>query len=154
MSYHNGSVWPHDNALIAAGLARYGFKEEAARIFTGLFDASIFFDLHRLPEVFCGFSRRIGETPTLYPIACNPQTWASAAVFLLLESCLGLKVFGSEKKVIFSNPTLPESIQQLTIRKLIVGKAELDLLITRHIEGDVGINVLQKKGQVELIIVK
>jgi len=86
MSYHNGSIWPHDNALIAAGFARYGLKREAAKLFSGLFDASVFFDLHRLPELFCGFRRRAGESPTLYPVSCAPQAWASAAVFLLLQS--------------------------------------------------------------------
>src|SRR5438876_7151050 len=70
MSYHNGSIWPHDNALIAAGFGRYGFKESAAMVLAGLLDASLFFDLHRLPELFCGFPRRAGESPTLYPVAC------------------------------------------------------------------------------------
>src|SRR5213075_1138820 len=92
MSYHNGSVWPHDNALIAAGFGRYGFKESAAMVLAGLLDASLFFDLHRLPELFCGFPRRAGESPTLYPVACAPQAWAAGAVFLLLEACLGLSV--------------------------------------------------------------
>jgi len=81
MSYHNGSVWPHDNAIIAYGMARYGFKEEALKVMQGLFDASIFLYLHRLPELFCGFERRKGEGPTLYPVACDPQAWAAGAVF-------------------------------------------------------------------------
>jgi len=154
MSYHNGSIWPHDNALIAAGFARYKLKDETIKILTGLFDASIFFDLHRLPELFCGFSRRHGESPTLYPVACSPQTWASGAVFLLLESCLGLKVLGSEKRVVFSKPSLPESLHQITIQKLRIGTAELDLLITRHEEGDVSINVLRREGSVEVVVQK
>ncbi|MFQ5749734.1 MAG: glycogen debranching N-terminal domain-containing protein, partial [Planctomycetota bacterium] len=79
MSYHNGSVWPHDNALIASGLSRYAFKQDGLRILTGLFDASLFLELHRLPELFCGFPRRPGEGPTLYPVACSPQSWAAAA---------------------------------------------------------------------------
>ena len=154
MSYHNGSIWPHDNALIAAGFARYGLKDEVIKILTGLFDASIFCDLHRLPELFCGFPRRRGESPTLYPVACSPQTWASGTVFLLLESCLGLKVLGSEKIVIISKPSLPESLHQIIIQKLKVGKAELDLLINRHREGDVSVNVLRRKGLVEVIVQK
>ncbi len=152
MSYHNGSVWPHDNALIAAGLARYGFMEEVARVLTGLFDASIFFDLHRLPELFCGFPRRPGEAPTLYPVACAPQTWASAAVFLLLESCLGLRVQVSERRVLLSNPFLPSSLAQVTIRNLRIDDASIDLVATRHERGDVGINVMRREGEVDVIV--
>src|SRR6185503_4788148 len=92
MSYHNGSVWPHDNAIIGAGFARYGFIDGAARILAGLFDASLFVDASRLPELFCGFDRRPGEGPTLYPVACSPQSWAAAAPFLLLQACLGLSI--------------------------------------------------------------
>src|SRR5438270_1432607 len=87
MSYHNGSVWPHDNSLIAAGFARYDLRESTASVLAGLLDASLFLDLHRLPELFCGFPRRPGEAPTLYPVACAPQSWASGAVFLLPEAC-------------------------------------------------------------------
>jgi hypothetical protein len=89
MSYHNGSIWPHDNALIAAGFARYGFKREAARIFEEIFAASTYIDLRRLPELFCGFVRRHTRGPTFYPVACMPQAWAAAALFML-QSCLGL----------------------------------------------------------------
>src|SRR5690606_16740036 len=90
MSYHNGSVWPHDNALIALGLARYGFKREATRVFDGLFQASIYIDLRRLPELFCGFPRRRGQGPTFYPVACAPQAWAAATPLCLVQACLGL----------------------------------------------------------------
>ena len=79
MSYHNGSVWPHDNAMIAAGFARYGFRREAAKIFEGIFAASTFVDLRRLPELFCGFPRQLTQGPTSYPVACNPQAWAAVA---------------------------------------------------------------------------
>ncbi len=154
MSYHNGSVWPHDNALIAAGFARYGLKESAAMILAGLLDASLFLDLHRLPELFCGFPRRPGESPTLYPVACAPQSWASGAVFLLLEACLGLSVVASERKLVFSKPLLPRFLRQVTIRELRVGEARVDLLLTRHDEGDVGVNVLRREGAVEVAILK
>ncbi|HWO89088.1 MAG TPA: amylo-alpha-1,6-glucosidase [Gemmatimonadales bacterium] len=154
MSYHNGSVWPHDNALIAAGFARYGLKDQAARILTGLFDATLFLDLHRLPELFCGFPRRHGEAPTLYPVACSPQAWASAAVFLLLESCLGLKVQGSQRRVVFSRPVLPESLMQVSIKGLRVGEASIDVEAIRHDEGDVGINVIRRQGDLEVLIQK
>jgi glycogen debranching enzyme len=134
---------------VAAGFAAYNLKSEAARVLTGLMDASPFFDLHRMPELFSGFSRRSGDGPTLYPVACAPQSWASGAVLLVLESCLGLKVQGSQQRVVFSKPYLPESLQQISIRQLRVGDASVDLLAMRHKEGDVGINVLRRAGSVE-----
>lgn len=153
MSYHNGSVWPHDNALIAAGFSRYGFRGETARILAGLFDASLFFDLHRLPELFCGFPRRPGESPTLYPISCAPQSWASGSVLLLLQACLGLEVRGSEGRIVFSRPTLPEFLREVRIRGLRVGSAKLDLSITRH-EDDVRVGVLRREGEVSVVVAK
>jgi len=154
MSYHNGSVWPHDNSLIAAGFARYDLKESAAIVLAGLLDASLFFDLHRLPELFCGFPRRPGEAPTLYPVACAPQSWASAAVFLLLQACLGLTVSASERRLTFSKPILPRFLQQVTIRGLKVGDGRADLLLTRHDEGDVGVNVLRREGALDVVVLK
>ena len=154
MSYHNGSVWPHDNSMIAAGFARYELKGSAAMLLAGLMDASIFFDLHRLPELFCGFPRRPGESPTLYPVACAPQAWASGAVFLLLEACLGLSVVAPERRVLFSKPFLPEFLPQVSIRDLKVGDASVDLLLTRHNGGDVGVNVLRRNGTLEVIVLK
>ncbi len=151
MSYHNGSVWPHDNALIAAGLARYGFTEAAMRVLGGLFEASKYLDLHRLPELFCGFEHRSGEGPTLYPVACAPQAWSAAAVFLLLQACLGLSVKGTE--VLFSYPLLPEFLREVQIHRLRMGEASIDLLLQRHRE-DVGINVLRREGQVQICSVK
>ena len=91
MSYHNGSIWPHDNALIALGLARYGLKHSVEQVFKGLFDAATYMDLRRLPELFCGFRRETRRGPTLYPVACAPQAWASATPFTLLEAALGLE---------------------------------------------------------------
>ena len=91
MSYHNGSIWPHDNALIALGLARYGLKHSVEHVFKGLFDAATYMDLRRLPELFCGFRREPRRGPTLYPVACSPQAWASATPFTLLEAALGLE---------------------------------------------------------------
>jgi glycogen debranching enzyme len=154
MSYHNGSVWPHDNALIAAGFARYGLKEAAAMVLAGLLDATLFFDLHRLPELFCGFPRRPGESPTLYPVACAPQSWASAAIFLLLEACLGLSVSAPEQTLVFSKPILPAFLPKVSIRGLRVGDARIDLLLTRHDEGDVGVNVLRRNGALEVVVLK
>jgi glycogen debranching enzyme len=154
MSYHNGSIWPHDNALTAAGLARYGHKNEAVKILNGLFDASVFFDLHRLPELFCGFPRRPGESPTQYPVSCSPQAWASGAVFMVLQACLGLDVRASEKTLLFSNSILPECLEEVEIKSLKIGGATVDLLLTRHHGEDVGINVLRRDGQVRIEMVK
>ena len=154
MSYHNGSVWPHDNALIAAGFARYGLTESAIAVLAGLLDASIFFDLHRLPELFCGFPRRPGESPTLYPVACAPQAWASGAVLLLLEACLGLSVVAPEQRLVFSKPLLPGFLRQVSIRDVRVGEARVNLLLTRHDEGDVGLNVLGRDGALNIVVLK
>jgi glycogen debranching enzyme len=151
MSYHNGSVWPHDNALIAAGLARYGLKTAVLDILTGLFGASRFVDLHRLPELFCGFVLRPGEGPTLYPVACAPQSWSAAAVFLLLQACLGLQVTGPESKVCFAQPLLPEFLREVRISNLSVGDASVDLVLQRHAH-HVGLNVLRQTGSAEIVV--
>ena len=153
MSYHNGSVWPHDNALIAWGFARYRLKEHVLKVLTGMFDAAIFMDLHRLPELFCGFDRRPGEGPTLYPVACNPQAWAAAAVFLLLRAALGLTVEGATHRVIFDYPVLPPFLQEVYLRRLRVGTGSVDLLLRRHDE-DVTVRVLHREGPLEITIIK
>ena len=153
MSYHNGSIWPHDNALIAAGLARYGLMDEVQRILTGLFDASIFLDLHRQPELFCGFHRRRGEGPTHYPVACAPQVWATGAVFMLLQSCLGLTIAGTRAQVYLAHSRLPQFLQGVQIQNLRVGDAQVDLVFERH-PHDVGVIVTRRQGQVEVLSVK
>jgi glycogen debranching enzyme len=153
MAYHNGSVWPHDNALIAAGMASYGFKQGALKILSGLFDASQFLELHRLPELFCGFSRRPGEGPTLYPVACSPQTWSSVAVFLLLQSCLGLRIDAPHACLTFSQPVLPPFLEHIEIKNLRIGDATVDLSLEGHAK-DVGINILRREGRVEIVVTK
>ena len=99
MSYHNGSMWPHDNALIALGSLRRSDKELALRITSGLLDLSSEVMFHRLPELICGFGRRPGKGPTLYPVACSPQAWAAGSVFMLLQACLGLEIRASESRI-------------------------------------------------------
>ena len=153
MSYHNGSVWPHDNAIAASGLARYGFTAQAARIFSAMFDLSQTVDLHRLPELVCGFHRRAGDSPTLYPVACAPQAWAAGAVYMLVQSCLGLHVNAVARRVTFTYAVLPEEIDWLRIINLSVGAATVDLLLTRH-TFDVGVTVLRRDGAVEIIAAK
>jgi glycogen debranching enzyme len=153
MSYHNGSIWPHDNALVAAGLARYGFTGAAGRIMAAMFDLSEAVDLHRLPELICGFHRRGGESPTLYPVACAPQAWAAGAVYLLLQACLGLRIDAVERRVSFSRAVLPDTIDWLRIMNLSVAEASVDLMLTRHTY-DVGVTVLRRDGDVEIVAVK
>lgn len=150
MSYHNGSVWPHDNALIAMGLTRYGYKDLALRIFGDAFEASGYLELRRVPELFCGFGRRPGEGPTLYPIACLPQAWAAASMFMLLQAALGLQIDGGRRQVTFTDPVLPEWLRWLRIEHLSVGDASVDLLCERH-PHDVGISVLQRRGNVRVV---
>ena len=151
MSYHNGSIWPHDNAIIAAGMARYGYTEAAMRIFSGLFDSSLHFDNYRLPELFCGFSRRPAEGPTLYPVACSPQAWASAAVFGVLQACLGLDFDPIRPKVALSAPRLPEFIQWMRIGRLAVREHSLDMLLQRY-RNNVGVEVMHRTGALELVV--
>jgi len=153
MSYHNGSVWPHDNAMIAAGLSRYGLKAGVEKVMTGLFEASLVVDFHRLPELFCGFVRRPGQGLTRYPVACNPQAWAAGSAFMALQACLGLTILAAERKVIFSHSILPEFIDEMQIKNLRVGRASLDLLLRRH-DLDVGITVIRREGHVEVVSVK
>jgi glycogen debranching enzyme len=151
ISYHNGSIWPHDNALCAAGLARYGFKNLASRILTSFFDASLSIDLHRLPELFCGLERRAGESPTLYPVACSPQAWASGAIFLLLESCLGITVDAPARQVRFMEPCLPAEIPELRISQLKVNGSSADLLLKRRADASVSVQVLAKQGELKIL---
>jgi glycogen debranching enzyme len=153
MAYHNGAVWPHDNALIAYGLARYGLADAALRIWSGLCGAGVYFDLHRMPELFCGFPQAPGEGPVLYPVACAPQAWAAASVLMLFQAGLGLAINGRDRHVSFTRPRLPASLGELRIHNLEVAGATVDLLLVRH-ENDVGVNVLRREGDVRVTVVK
>jgi glycogen debranching enzyme len=154
MSYHNGSVWPHDTALLALGMSQYPFpKTWILRLFSGLFHASVFTDLHRLPELYCGFRRKHGEGPTLYPVACSPQAWASGSLFMLIQAALGLVIDGIRGQIEFRNPALPEWLEELTVQGLSVGRGSVDLEIHRH-PHDVEINVVNRTANVRVLIVK
>ena len=153
MSYHNGSVWPHDNAVIAAGFARYGLTTHANRVLASMFDLSRMVDQHRLPELICGFHRRNEASPTLYPVACAPQAWAAGAVALLLQACLGARIDAPARRVSFAHSVLPEQLDAVRILDLRVADARVDLLLTRHAH-DVGITVLRRDGDVEIVAVK
>jgi glycogen debranching enzyme len=153
MSYHNGSIWPHDNAIIAMGMSRYGFHRDVIQVFNGMFSVSRFMDLQRLPELFCGFERRVGEGPTLYPVACSPQAWAAGAVFMLLKACLGLSIHANNRELRFHFPLLPKSLPSILIKDLEVNGASVDLTIQRHAT-DVGITIEKRTGEVSIVNVK
>ena len=128
MSYHNGSIWPHDNALIALGFARYGLKHSVEQVFKGLFDAATYMDLRRLPELFCGFQRERSRGPTLYPVACAPRRiWASATPFSLIEASLGLEFDAARGEIRLRNPRLPAFLDEVLLRNLQLGDATVDL---------------------------
>jgi glycogen debranching enzyme len=152
MSYHDGSIWPHDNALIALGLARYGLKHSVAHLFGALFDAATYMDLRRLPELFCGFRREKGRGPTLYPVACAPQAWASATPFTLLEATLGLEFDARHGDIRLRNPRLPEFLNEVVLRDLRLGASSVDLRVRRHGE-DVSLEVLRTRGEIRVSIV-
>ena len=152
MSYHDGSVWPHDNALIALGLARYGLKHSVESIFKGLFDAASYMELRRLPELFCGFRRERKRGPTLYPVACSPQAWASATSFSLIEAVLGLEFDADACEIRLRNPHLPTFMNEVIVRDLSLGESCVDLRLRRHGEG-VSLEVLRSCGRVRLSMV-
>jgi len=153
MAYHNGSVWPHDTALVALGLARYGLKDQVVRLAEGLFGAAQQFELRRLPELFCGFGRRQSEEPTRYPTACSPQAWASASALLMVQALLGLEIDGRTKRVTLRHPRLPAPLEWMRFTKIVVHDAELDLLCERRGD-DVGTSVTRRRGDVTLVTEK
>ncbi|CDY79822.1 Glycogen debranching enzyme [Caballeronia glathei] len=148
MSYHNGSVWPHDTAMCARGLARYGDRGGAVRLLQALFEAAVTFDM-RLPELFCGFTRQRGEKPIAYPVACLPQAWAAGAPFMILEACLGLSIDAVNEEVRIDRPQLPDGIDWLEIGDLRVGSRSVSITFRRvggqvvpSVEGDVRVVAL------------
>jgi glycogen debranching enzyme len=152
MSYHDGSIWPHDNALIALGLARYGLKHSVEQLFKGLFDAASYMDLRRLPELFCGFQRERRRGPTLYPVACAPQAWASATPFTLLEAALGIEFDAQRGEIRLRNPRLPAFLNEVILRDLRLGDSSVDLRVRRHGD-DVSLEVLRTRGRIQVSIV-
>jgi len=130
MSYHNGSIWPHDTALCAAGIARYGHRDGALRLLSATFEAATHFDL-RLPELFCGFDRAQGAPPVAYPVACLPQAWAATSPFLLLQACLGVEVDGAAGEILVQRPQLPPGIDEVRVARVDVAGDQVDLLFRR-----------------------
>ena len=153
MSYHNGSIWPHDNALIAMGFGRYERKTAVAQVFTAMFEAAAYMDLRRLPELFCGFQRRRGRGPTLYPVACSPQAWASGAPFLMLQASLGLEFDVARNEIRLRNPCLPSFLQEVAISNLRLGDSRVDLAVHREPDGRVSLRVSRRSGNVQIGLV-
>ncbi|MEJ0070798.1 MAG: hypothetical protein WDO24_21025 [Pseudomonadota bacterium] len=154
MSYHNGSVWPHDNALIALGLARYRMGAAAARLLGGLFDAAMDVELRRLPELFCGFVRRPHKGPTHYPVACSPQAWASAAPLALLQACLGLELDRQANEIRFRCPILPAFLETVTLRNLALGDSRVDVVLQADGNGAaVAVSVSRRVGDVQVVTI-
>jgi glycogen debranching enzyme len=153
ISYHNGSVWPHDNAMIALGFARYGFSAEAAQIFAAIFEAASHQELRRLPELFCGFIRKPHRGPTAYPVACAPQAWAAAAPFALLGACLGMGLDYESNCIRFVAPVLPDFLDSVMITRLSLRDAHVKLKLQRH-GRDVTLNLLERRGEVKVMLEK
>jgi glycogen debranching enzyme len=152
MSYHNGSIWPHDNALIALGMARYGFHEHVERVFEVILAAASYMELRRLPELYCGFRRRPGAGSTLYPVACSPQAWASGSLFLMIQALLSIEFHPESREIRFRNPRLPASISQLTLRQLNMNSALVDIELRRS-GSHVSMRVLRNVGEVQVSMV-
>ncbi len=157
LSYHRGSVWPHDNSLIAHGMALHEQRQPAIQILTTLFQAALNFRDYRLPELFCGVHRRENDEPVHYPVSCSPQAWASGSMFLILSSVLGIRPSAQRKELNIINPELPEWLEWLRIRNLRIGNSRIGLDFTRRehrtfcnvvdVEGDkLAVNVAFRKG--------
>jgi glycogen debranching enzyme len=154
MSYHNGSVWPHDTAMGAYGMSRYGFKKENLQVMEALFNAAIFIPRFRIPELFCGMKVRKGEAPTDYPVACSPQAWAVGTVFLLMQACLDMEIDAVEKKVIFKDSVLPDFINSLHISNIRLGNEKLNVQLYRYSQNNVGLNILEKPEGWQVVMVR
>jgi glycogen debranching enzyme len=151
LGYHTGSVWPHDNALIVAGIKRYGFDLEASALAGQIFEAAQRFPDLRLPELYCGFDRRDVGVPVPYPVACSPQAWSAAASLLLVRTMFGARANASERTLELVRPHLPTWLGKLTVTNLRIGDASVDLLFHRW-RGTTSAEVLRKSGDIEVTI--
>jgi glycogen debranching enzyme len=135
MSYHNGSIWPHDNAMIAYGFSRYQLMNEVIQVMTATFDTTEHMDNERLPELFCGFERQKGKSPTSYPVACSPQAWSVGAVFLMIQACLGMKFDAASKTITLCRPSLPSFLKDITVTNLRLNNQLITFQVRRNKEG-------------------
>jgi glycogen debranching enzyme len=150
MSYHNGSSWPHDNAIAALGLARYGFYNHAAKVFSAAMDVSELVELRRLPELFCGFHRRShSEGPTLYPVACSPQAWAAGAVYMFLEASLGISFVPAQRLIRIEGQFLPEFVREMTITNLRLRDASCDIRI-EQLSSSLYVDIIRQSGDISI----
>jgi glycogen debranching enzyme len=135
MSYHNGSIWPHDNAMIAYGFSRYNLMEEINHVLAGMFDTTQHMENQRLPELFCGFERQKGKSPTSYPVACSPQAWSVAVIFMMIQACLGLKINAAKKTITLHHPVLPPFLNDITITNLKLNDKSIIFQVRRNNHG-------------------
>jgi len=148
ISYHNGSIWPHDNAIIATGLLNYGFQKDALRIIDSLLDAGQYFAYQRLPELFCGFERGLSKVPIDYPAASSPQAWASGASMLMLTSLLGLSANANKKSLVL-NPRFPADIYRIFVAGLRVGEGYVSFeVLLEH--GEFTVNITENPGNFKI----
>ncbi len=152
MSYHNGSIWPHDNSLVCEGLARYGEMDAALTLFSAAFDVSVEYESSRLPELFCGFPRRATEGPTRYPVACSPQAWAAATLFGMLGGCLGMQPEPMDGRLRLFTPRLPTFLDWIRIEGLDIGGKRVDLLLQRY-EESTGVEVTKRDEGIRVAVV-
>ncbi len=151
MAYHNGAIWPHDNALLAYGASRYDDKAFALRILVAQYEAARHFDLMRMPELFCGFRRRGREPPLHLPVACSPQSVAAGSTYLLLQSILGLTIDALDRQIVLAHPVVPEGVDEIRVKNLSVGMASVDFTVRRH-AGSVSVSVERREGKLDLVI--
>ncbi len=151
ISYHNGSIWPHDTAMCGAGLARFGERESVVRLMSSIFESAVHFNM-RLPELFCGFTRAPGEAPIAYPVACLPQAWSAGSAFMLMQACLGLEIDGWDGELHVTGPRLPIGIDTLTLRHVGVGTRKVDLTFQRVGDRVVAFLADRHEGLVPLIV--
>ena len=151
LGYHTGSIWPHDNALIVAGIKRYGFDLEASALAGRIFEAAQRFPDLRLPELYCGFDRTDVGVPVPYPVACSPQAWSAAASLLLVRTMIGARANAADRTLELIRPHLPTWLGKLTVTGLRVGDASVDLLFHRW-RGTTSAEVLRKTGELEVTI--
>jgi glycogen debranching enzyme len=151
MSYHNGSVWPHDNALACAGARRYRLPEHSLTLASALFDATAWFEHARIPELFCGFARRPDHGPVGYPVACAPQAWAAGSILHMVTALLGLEADAVGSRLTCQNPVLPAWLRFIEVHDLRVGASSLDLAIVRGRDG-ASVELLARRGDVELVV--
>lgn len=151
LGYHLGTVWPHDNSLIVGGLRNYGYDKEAIRVFVALLDAATFFDAHRLPELFAGFSKNKFGVPVNYPVACQPQSWAAGTIPYMFKTLLGLWPQAFENRLLVRRPILPDFINEVDIEGLRVGTANVDLKFERTFD-TIAVKVLRQEGRLDVVV--